>query len=230
MRTLENNTSEKQRLLENEQLVEAMWEKYGSGAVASDELEAEIDRLKGKRGHFREAALLMSAIASKNRLRNDDPDGQSLIDNLLQEYKVAGDMGMAFNSTPEARAIVREFLRLQKPVVSEKVGYKPDAPAIPGSQPVLPRSFAPSVGYLPEKVKGIDVLHPKEQRNIDSGSRSPSASKSSKLQQKFTNPFDLTNPNLKQQAEMLEQNPARAKKMIVLAGRDPEMFGITKAA
>ncbi|MES0811305.1 hypothetical protein ABLO27_17600 [Roseibium sp. SCPC15] len=44
------------------------------------------------------------------------------------------------------------------------------------------------------------------------------------------NPFDLTNPNLKQQAEMLEQNPAQAKQMIVAAGRDPGMFGFAKAA
>jgi hypothetical protein len=32
------------------------------------------------------------------------------------------------------------------------------------------------------------------------------------------------------QGELLERDPGRARQMIVLAGRDPEMFGFRKAA
>ncbi|MCV0425161.1 MAG: hypothetical protein K5905_06795 [Roseibium sp.] len=45
--------------------------------------------------------------------------------------------------------------------------------------------------------------------------------------QKHSNPFSIKNPNLKQQAEMLERNPARARQLIVAARRDPEVFGFS---
>ncbi|MDN3720129.1 hypothetical protein QW131_15330 [Roseibium salinum] len=38
------------------------------------------------------------------------------------------------------------------------------------------------------------------------------------------NPFDTDNPNLKRQSELLESNPARARQLIVSAGRDPRLF------
>ncbi|MCV0425160.1 MAG: hypothetical protein K5905_06790 [Roseibium sp.] len=47
---------------------------------------------------------------------------------------------------------------------------------------------------------------------------------------KSDNPFNVSNPNLKQQAEMLERNPVRARQLIVAARRDPEAFGLTKVA
>jgi hypothetical protein len=40
------------------------------------------------------------------------------------------------------------------------------------------------------------------------------------------NPFSIRNPKLKQQAEMLERNPIRAKQLILAAKRDPELFGL----
>ncbi|POF29600.1 hypothetical protein CLV41_10823 [Roseibium marinum] len=40
------------------------------------------------------------------------------------------------------------------------------------------------------------------------------------------NPFDKGNPNLRLQSELLESNPARARQLIVSAGRDPRMFGL----
>jgi len=40
------------------------------------------------------------------------------------------------------------------------------------------------------------------------------------------NPFDLENPDLERQAEMLERNPLRSRQMILAAGRDPELFGV----
>ncbi len=39
-----------------------------------------------------------------------------------------------------------------------------------------------------------------------------------------TNPFDTDRPDLKQQSELLESNPARARQMIISAGRDPGLF------
>ncbi len=42
-----------------------------------------------------------------------------------------------------------------------------------------------------------------------------------------TNPFDARKPNLNQQAALLERNPVRAKQLILAAGRDPEMFGLS---
>jgi|GEM_PF-7130702 len=52
-----------------------------------------------------------------------------------------------------------------------------------------------------------------------------------RLQSEFSrqdaaNPFDLNNQKLKQQAEMLERNPLRARQMILAAGRDPELFRV----
>jgi len=41
------------------------------------------------------------------------------------------------------------------------------------------------------------------------------------------NPFNLKTPQLKQQAELLERNPARARQLIVAAGRDPVKFGLS---
>lgn len=39
------------------------------------------------------------------------------------------------------------------------------------------------------------------------------------------NPFDLEHPNLEQQAQLVEENPAKAKQLIRAAGRDPKLFG-----
>jgi hypothetical protein len=40
------------------------------------------------------------------------------------------------------------------------------------------------------------------------------------------NPFDTDSPNLKEQSELLERNPARARQMIMAAGRDPALFRV----
>lgn len=42
--------------------------------------------------------------------------------------------------------------------------------------------------------------------------------------QNGANPFDVKRSNLKKQAEMLDSNPAVARKLILAAGRDPELF------
>ncbi|GAB2183754.1 hypothetical protein LAB1_10630 [Roseibium sp. LAB1] len=42
--------------------------------------------------------------------------------------------------------------------------------------------------------------------------------------QNGANPFDVKRPDLKKQAEMLDRNPAVARKLILAAGRDPELF------
>lgn len=41
------------------------------------------------------------------------------------------------------------------------------------------------------------------------------------------NPFSLKKPKLEQQSELLERNPVTAKRMILAAGRDPELFGLS---
>lgn len=41
-----------------------------------------------------------------------------------------------------------------------------------------------------------------------------------------TNPFDIDKSNLRRQADLLERNPAGARKMILAARRDPKMFGL----
>ena len=38
------------------------------------------------------------------------------------------------------------------------------------------------------------------------------------------NPFASDSLNLKEQSELLERNPARARQMIMAAGRDPKLF------
>lgn len=40
------------------------------------------------------------------------------------------------------------------------------------------------------------------------------------------NPFDNNSIDLKQQSELLDRNPARARQMILAAGRDPKMFRV----
>jgi hypothetical protein len=40
------------------------------------------------------------------------------------------------------------------------------------------------------------------------------------------NPFSLSKPNLKLQAEMIERNPVMAKRMILAEKRDPKLFGL----
>lgn len=40
------------------------------------------------------------------------------------------------------------------------------------------------------------------------------------------NPFDQDSLDLKQQSELLDRNPARARQMILAAGRDPKMFRV----
>ena len=42
--------------------------------------------------------------------------------------------------------------------------------------------------------------------------------------QNGANPFDVKRPDLKKQAEMLDRNPTVARKLILAAGRDPELF------
>lgn len=88
---------------------------------------------------------------------------------------------------------------------------------IPGAKPILTHSLAP--------------------RRADKDmEQSPDPSFSRKLKGKEAgpggdtqirgNPFSLENPDLKQQSELLEQNPIRARRMILEAGRDPELFGL----
>lgn len=40
------------------------------------------------------------------------------------------------------------------------------------------------------------------------------------------NPFESSAPDLKRQSELLESNPARARQLIVSAGRDPRLFNL----
>lgn len=40
------------------------------------------------------------------------------------------------------------------------------------------------------------------------------------------NPFDQDSLDLKLQSELLDRNPARARQMILAAGRDPILFGL----
>ena len=40
------------------------------------------------------------------------------------------------------------------------------------------------------------------------------------------NPFDNNSIDLKQQPELLDRNPARARQMTLAAGRDPKMFRV----
>ncbi|MHA7777405.1 hypothetical protein [Roseibium sp. M-1] len=40
------------------------------------------------------------------------------------------------------------------------------------------------------------------------------------------NPFETGNSDLRQQSQLLENNPLRARQMIVAAGRDPTLFGL----
>jgi hypothetical protein len=46
------------------------------------------------------------------------------------------------------------------------------------------------------------------------------------LTERGRNPFNVKSPNLNQQAEMLERNPAQARQLIVAARRDPQLFGL----
>ncbi len=39
-------------------------------------------------------------------------------------------------------------------------------------------------------------------------------------------PFENGNPDLRQQSDLLENSPLRARQMIVAAGRDPRLFGL----
>jgi hypothetical protein len=45
-----------------------------------------------------------------------------------------------------------------------------------------------------------------------------------KASARSSNPFSTSNPDLRQQAMLLEKNPSRARKLIIGANRDPEMF------
>ncbi|QFS98693.1 hypothetical protein FIV06_14795 [Labrenzia sp. THAF191b] len=40
------------------------------------------------------------------------------------------------------------------------------------------------------------------------------------------NPSETGNPDLRQQSDLLENSPLRARQMIVAAGRDPRLFGL----
>jgi len=42
------------------------------------------------------------------------------------------------------------------------------------------------------------------------------------------NPFDTGAPDLRLQSELLERNPARARQLILSAGRDPGLFGVER--
>lgn len=44
------------------------------------------------------------------------------------------------------------------------------------------------------------------------------------------NPFDFKTPDLPQQAAVLERNPVLAERMILAAGRDPELFGLSRSS
>ncbi|WP_298986374.1 hypothetical protein [uncultured Roseibium sp.] len=74
----------------------------------------------------------------------------------------------------------------------------------------------PALRMEPEEERGIELLEPTPNDGVWHGVRSNGPG----------NPFSIQKPKLKQQAEMLEQNPAGARQMILAAGRDPELFGL----
>jgi hypothetical protein len=95
-------------------------------------------------------------------------------------------------------------------------------PLIPGAQDILAPSFAPYPKELEKSAPAKWTLH---KSSLDQDRSSNQSSFSG-----VANPFSIRSSNLKRQAEMLERDPGRARQMIVLAGRDPEMFGFRKAA
>jgi len=49
---------------------------------------------------------------------------------------------------------------------------------------------------------------------------------SNRIQSGEINPFQLDRPSLEHQAMLLDRNPAKAKQLILQAGRDPKLFGL----
>ncbi|WP_298986200.1 hypothetical protein [uncultured Roseibium sp.] len=83
---------------------------------------------------------------------------------------------------------------------------------------------------LPEKSRSQSLISRKTAKRSVLGNSKTVASNMRRRhvygEEQARNPFDLNNPKLERQAEMLERNPARARQMIKAAGRDPELFGL----
>jgi hypothetical protein len=91
-----------------------------------------------------------------------------------------------------------------------------DKPIVPGASSILPPFFTPVPRASTSTGKAEFKRTPNENRTMRQTGLSDSA-----------NPFSITKPRLKQQAEMLERNPVMAKRMILAADRDPKLFGLT---
>jgi hypothetical protein len=88
---------------------------------------------------------------------------------------------------------------------------------MPGAKEILPPSFT-----LKPQVRGIDLAPVSAPRSDNSNKNSLTG----RVIPLTGNPFSLSKPNLKLQAEMIERNPVMAKRMILAEKRDPKLFGL----
>lgn len=92
------------------------------------------------------------------------------------------------------------------------------------------RQFIPGAGSKLSPTESQERLKPKSDLSpAPLPQRKPKRNRATfrTIKPALANPFDLNRPQLKQQADMLERNPLRARQMILATGRDPKMFGLS---
>jgi hypothetical protein len=111
----------KQDALELSQLQRAFLEKYGSMGIDNDILKEDLHELGSHSPHHQRAQILGSAIVIGNVGVAKDSANQALLDEALPEARVIASMAAGLGNTPEARAILRGFLGLDRPMLTEFV-------------------------------------------------------------------------------------------------------------
>ncbi|MCV0429411.1 MAG: hypothetical protein K5905_28525 [Roseibium sp.] len=209
------------------QMRDYLFDQYGAGAVADEDLQAALFKF-GKLGDdHKNAKKLIHGLLVSNRTRAGHWSSQ-LAAGKFGSAEQAGNAIAEFYADDKAVSLASEFLGLQdsKPEKRAKQDRRPTT--IPNrtgksARLPLPKNSAINGSHLNSiqgSKPGFGVPVSKPKSGGDTSMRQPSSKKG-------VNPFDLTNPDLKQQAEMLERNPARARQLIVAARRDPEAFGFS---
>ncbi len=220
---------DKQILLELLQIQRHLWDEYGFDGAYNKKLQHDLNPLQGKDKADLDARSILMGSLIRNLHIAPDPKGQPFADAALPEVGFLADVLVGSGNSSEGRQRAREYLGLDRPVMSKRTASISDQPNIPGSQPILPKSMLPLSGqhYVisgPETGSASRTQSPanampaikQDRREASPGSGIPDSS----------NPFSLSNTNLKQQVDLLERNPLWAKHMIMAAGRDPRFFGL----
>lgn len=199
------------------QMRDYLFEQYGADAVFREDLQEALGVFRGQSVDNIPAVKLIERLLVSNSTRAEHWAAQVAGSKFGPGEQIGNGLA-EFVASKEAVDLASEFLGLQDLETDQQRPHRSLREVRPDRTGKSSRLPLPEVA-VPQPKPGVGIPRSKP---IDHGETVVPRSRS----RTNNNPFDVQKPKLKQQAEMLERNPAGARQMIKAAGRDPELFGL----